>query len=172
MLDQSQWRREVAARAGGSLSDAGRGTKTILDAQFIVQSLPGLEDTIAVAAAVEAGEGGLAASGFKALYPVGHHVIVMEAGDRSLHEIFQQERPGLNGTRTLFQQVVRAVAYAQGRFCAWRHQDAERGAAQLRRPAAADRPRLRDAHSEDAHSEARRPGVGPRRQVFVGDAAS
>ncbi|KAJ1461219.1 hypothetical protein M885DRAFT_611947, partial [Pelagophyceae sp. CCMP2097] len=112
MQDESQWRRETAARAGGSLSGAAQGTTTKPDARFIVQSLPGLEDTAAVEAAVEAGEGGLAAFAKRYLpagVTIGRYVIVMDAADRSLQQIFQQERPDLNGTRTLFQQVTEAM---------------------------------------------------------------
>jgi hypothetical protein len=103
MQDKSQWHRETAARA-----------ESKLDARFIVQSLPGLGDATAVAAAVEAGEGGLAAFAKRYLpedIVIGRYVIVMDAADRSMLQIVQQERPGLNGKRMLFQQLVEAVVH-------------------------------------------------------------
>ena len=47
---------------------------------------------------------------------LGRHIIVMPAADRSLLDIFQAERPGLDQTRAIMREVIEGIAHmhAQG----------------------------------------------------------
>ena len=47
---------------------------------------------------------------------LGRHIIVMPAADRSLLDIFQAERPGLDQTRTIVREVIEGIVHmhAQG----------------------------------------------------------
>ena len=103
MQEKEQWERERDARA-----------KNQLDSRFIVQELPGVPSDDEIAAAVLASGGGLGAIAKQYLpegISLGTRVIIMDAADRNLHQIFLQERPDLNGVRAILQQVFEAVAH-------------------------------------------------------------
>ncbi|EOD13023.1 hypothetical protein EMIHUDRAFT_247174 [Emiliania huxleyi CCMP1516] len=103
MQEKEQWERERDARA-----------KNELVSRFIVQQLPGLPSDDEIAAAVIARGGGLRAIAQQYLpegISLGTRAIIMDAADRNLHQIYQQERPNVNTVRVCLEQVFEAVAH-------------------------------------------------------------
>jgi len=101
MQDETQWKREKLARSDLNLST-----------RFVVQTLDGPSDE-SVVAAVESMHGELRR--LKDAYlpglTVGKRMLVMDAADRNLFQIYQQERPDINMVRILVQQVAEALAH-------------------------------------------------------------
>jgi len=97
MTDQVQWERERDARK-----------MCELDSRFVVGALVAKE----VGQAVDSSQ---LLKQWKASYlpeagvELGRHMIVMDAADRNLLQIYQQERPDINAARTLLQQLFEIV---------------------------------------------------------------
>ncbi|KAL1499022.1 hypothetical protein AB1Y20_013538 [Prymnesium parvum] len=101
MQDETQWRREKQSRSKQGLS-----------ARFIVQTLDAPPDDD-VAAAVRAMNGDLRRlkDAYLPSITMGIRILVMDAADRNLFQVYQQERPDINAIRMILQQVAEALAH-------------------------------------------------------------
>ena len=100
MSDPVQWKREKEAREGREL-----------DARFVVQAL----DSPEAEEVKRARDSSQLLKQWEAThlpnFKLGAYMIVMDAADRNLLQIYQQERPDLNASRTLLQQLFEVVCH-------------------------------------------------------------
>eukprot|EP00984_Skeletonema_dohrnii_P026513 scaffold15875_cov72-Skeletonema_dohrnii-CCMP3373.AAC.3 len=102
MKNEDQWVRECNAR-----------TKNTLYPKYVVSALQNIPSEDAIANAVRNGEGGLNIIREKYLdnIELGIYAIVMDAGDRNLLQMFNQEQPTLDTMRVMLRQVFEAVQH-------------------------------------------------------------
>eukprot|EP00984_Skeletonema_dohrnii_P008410 scaffold3085_cov91-Skeletonema_dohrnii-CCMP3373.AAC.3 len=102
MKNKDQWERECNARK-----------KYELESKYVVSALPNIPSKDAIAKGVRDGEGGLDIIREKYLDNIepGIYAIVMDAGDRNMLQMFNQEKPTLNTMRVMLRQVFEAVQH-------------------------------------------------------------
>eukprot|EP00985_Skeletonema_marinoi_P010384 scaffold4881_cov201-Skeletonema_marinoi.AAC.1 len=98
MQEKVQWERERRARNGF---------------EYVVSALSNVPSDTKIADAVEEDKGGLDAIKVKFLKYIvlGKYVIVMNAADRNLHQIFFQEQPNIEAVRAMLRQLFEAVKH-------------------------------------------------------------
>eukprot|EP00984_Skeletonema_dohrnii_P021418 scaffold10694_cov66-Skeletonema_dohrnii-CCMP3373.AAC.1 len=105
MKNKDQWERECNARA-----------KYNLDPKYVVTAQPVIPPEDDIANVNERGDGGLNVIVEKFLKDIklGKYVIVMDAADRNLHQIFFQEQPKLNTMRDMLRELFEAAKHMHG----------------------------------------------------------
>eukprot|EP00984_Skeletonema_dohrnii_P008445 scaffold3107_cov77-Skeletonema_dohrnii-CCMP3373.AAC.5 len=102
MKNEDQWERECNARKDYEL-----------DPNYVVSALPNVPSDTEIANAVGNGKGGLDIIREEHLngIEVGKHAFVMDAGDRNMLQMFNQEKPTLDTMRVMLRQVFEAVKH-------------------------------------------------------------
>ncbi|KAK1741598.1 inorganic phosphate transporter [Skeletonema marinoi] len=102
MQSKDHWERECNARKDYEL-----------ESKYVVSALPNIPSEDAIAKAVRDGEGGLDIIREKYLdnIELGIYAIVMDAGDRNLSQMFNQEQPTLDTMRDKLREVFKAVQH-------------------------------------------------------------
>eukprot|EP00984_Skeletonema_dohrnii_P026510 scaffold15874_cov77-Skeletonema_dohrnii-CCMP3373.AAC.5 len=102
MKSKDHWERECNARKDHEL-----------ESKYVVSALPNIPSEEAIANAVRNGEGGLDIIREKYLngIEVGEHAFVMDAADRNMSQMFNQEQPTLDTMRAMLREVFEAVQH-------------------------------------------------------------
>eukprot|EP00984_Skeletonema_dohrnii_P011088 scaffold4399_cov75-Skeletonema_dohrnii-CCMP3373.AAC.4 len=102
MQSKDHWERECNARKDYEL-----------ESKYVVSALPNIPSEEAIAKAVRNGEGGLGIIKKKYLdnIELGIYAIVMDAADRNMLQMFNQEQPKLDTIRVMLRQVFEAVQH-------------------------------------------------------------
>ncbi|KAK1736247.1 serine/threonine-protein kinase [Skeletonema marinoi] len=102
MQSKNDWERECSARK-----------KYELESKYVVSALPKIPPEYAIAKAVRDGEGGLNIIKEKYLDNIapGIYAIVMNAADRNVLQMLNQEQPKLDSIKAMLRQVFEAVQH-------------------------------------------------------------